>query len=161
MKRMLRMPRHGLWYVAGGCATSLVILTVLLFFLPGAAPPPTITIDSIDWLIEQKPPVNGTSEFAELWINQSGPIWGYPIEIRSGGTFNDSLVIVNDGYVALPICSATVSPPLRIVSTFPPLPMVAREMEDNLLTLTISVGTDVGVPVSANGVINTLGCGLP
>jgi hypothetical protein len=159
MRRNLRMPKHGLWFVAGGCIISLVILVIALFAIPAAAPPAPVTIHSIDWQIEQNPPVNGTSEFAELWINQSGPIWGYPIDVRAGGTFNDSLVIVNDEYSAVPIYCASISPPLRIVSTFPTLPMVAKEMEDNLLTLTIVVQAGTGAQVSATGVVDTLSAG--
>jgi len=159
---MLRMPRYGLWYVAGGCTTSLVILVIVLFLIPAASPPPpSVTVESIHWQIEQNPPVNGTTEFAELWVNQSGPLWGYPFHVRAGGTFNDSLVIINYELYPVYICSASISPPLYIVSTFPSLPMVAKQVEDNLLTLTLSVDTTAGAVVNESGVIDALGCGTP
>jgi len=158
----MRMPRHGVWYVAGGCVAALAIVVAVLFFIPSATPPPPpVTVESIDWQIEQTPVVNGTPEFAELWINQSGPIWGFPYHIRAGGSFNDSLVIVNDEPYAVPICSATISPPLLIVSTYPTLPMRATLEEDNLLILTLSVEANAGAVVNETGTINALGCGLP
>ncbi|MCI4373169.1 MAG: hypothetical protein L3K02_05955 [Thermoplasmata archaeon] len=155
------MSRHGIWFVAGGCATALAILVVILFFIPSAAPPPPVTIESIDWQIAQTPPVNGTPEFAELWINQSGPVWGFPFQIRAGGSFNDSLVIVNDEPRNVYICGASIAPPLYIVSTNPTFPMVATLEEDNLLILTLSVHATAGASVNEAGVINALGCGLP
>jgi hypothetical protein len=50
---------------------------------------------------------------------------------------------------------------LYIVSTFPALPMVAKQTEDNLLTLTLSVDTGAGAVVNETGEISSLGCGLP
>jgi hypothetical protein len=147
--------------LAGGCVTSLVVLVIVLFLLPAVAPPPPVTVESIHWRIEQTPASNGTTEFAELWINQSGPLWGFPFQVRAGGTFNDSLVILNDEIYAVPICTASITPPLYIVSTFPALPMVAKQTEDNLLTLTLSVDTGAGAVVNETGEISSLGCGLP
>jgi hypothetical protein len=158
---MVGFPRHGLWYVAGGCVVSLSIVVVVLFLLPASVPPQPVTIESIDWQIEQTPPSNGTPEFSELWINQSGPTWGYPLDVRAGGTFNDSLVIVNDELYDVFLCSASISPPLRIVTSFPPLPMVAIRAEDNLLTLTIAVDADPGTAVNESGAIDAVDCGTP
>jgi hypothetical protein len=39
--------------------------------------------------------------------------------------------------------------------------MVAKQMEDNLLTLTLSVETTAGAVVNESGVIDALGCGVP
>ncbi|MGD0257818.1 MAG: hypothetical protein ABSB90_08085 [Thermoplasmata archaeon] len=158
---MIDVARYGFWYVAGGCAAALVILVVLLFLIPTAAPPPPVTITAIHWEIEQQPPANGTTEFNALWINQSGPLWGFPFQIRAGGTFNDSLVIVNREPFAVPICSAMVAPPLRLVSTTPALPMRAVLEEDNLLTLTLSVQAGAGAVLNESGIIDALGCSLP
>jgi len=160
-ERMLRIPPHGIWYVAGGCVAALAVLVVVLYVVPSVAPPPPVTILSIDWNLEQNPPVNGTPEFGTLWINQSGPFWGFPFHLRSGGSFNDSLVIINTEPYPVPICSATISPPLRIVSTYPALPMRAVLQEDNLLILTISADAGAGTVVNATGTIDALGCSLP
>jgi hypothetical protein len=155
------MPAHGIWFVAGGCVTALVILTVVLFFLPSVAPPPAVTIESIHWQVEQNAPVNGTPEFSELWINQSGPQSGFPYNVRAGGTFNDSLVLVNDEPYSVYICNATLEPPLLVVAHFPSFPMTARAMEDNLLTLTIAVQAGAGSVVTVNGIVNAANCGEP
>ena len=157
----MRWPRTGIWFVAGGCIAALAILTALLFLIPSVTPPPPVQITSIDWQLEQAPAQNGGNEFAELWINQTGPFWGFPFELPVGGTFNDSLVIVNAESYSVPICSASISPPLFIVSTFPPLPMRADASEDNLLTLTIGVHANAGATVDATGTISGLGCSLP
>lgn len=157
----MKMPHEPFWYVAGGCATALTIVVVVLFFLPGAAPPPQVTIEAIHWQIEQSPPVNGSTEFSEQWINQSGAIWGFPFDLRPGGTFNDSLVLVNDEAYNVYICGASVTPPLYIVATNPGFPMVAIHQEDNLLILTLSVDAGAGAVLNASGVINALGCGSP
>jgi hypothetical protein len=157
----MRAPRHGIWYVAGACATALVLLALFLFvFRPAAVGPPApVTLWSIHWSIQQLAPENGTPEFAERWINQSGPYYGFPFQVRAGGTFNDSLVLVNDWLTSESICSATAAPPLQIVTSFPTLPMVAKASEDNLLTLTIEVTAAAGSFVNATGVVSgTAGC---
>jgi hypothetical protein len=157
----VRLPRSSIWFVASGCVAALAILTAILFLIPSVSPPPPVRITSIDWQLEQTPPQDGVNEFAELWINQSGPFWGFPFDLPVGGTFNDSLVIVNDESYNVPICTASISPPLYIVSTFPPLPMRADLSEDNLLTLTIGVHANAGATVNATGTISGLGCNLP
>lgn len=155
------MLRHTFWYVAGGCGATLTLLVIVLFVLPLVAPPSPVTIESIHWKIEQTPPVNGSTEFAEQWINQSGPTWGFPFQIRAGGSFNDSLVIVNTEPYDVYLCSASIAPPLYIVNTSPALPMVAVPEEDNLLVLTLSVGAGAGSVVNVSGGINAVECGLP
>ncbi|MCI4365142.1 MAG: hypothetical protein L3K10_03655 [Thermoplasmata archaeon] len=149
----MRWPRNGFWGVAAGCIAALAIVVVVLFVVPSAAPPPTMTVEGVDWQIVQPPPTNGTNEFAALWINQTGPVWGFPIHIRPGGAFNDSLIINSNSPEDLPICRATITPPFFIVSTTPTLPMLTTHYEDNLLTLTISVHVGAGATVLGSGTI--------
>jgi hypothetical protein len=148
------MPRNGIWFVAGGCAAALAILAALLFLIPAAVPPPPVQITSIEWQIQQVPPAGGGQEFAELWINQSGPFWGFPFNVSAGHNFNDSLVLINEQDTDATICGASISPPLYIVSTFPAFPMVAGHSEDSLLVLTLAVHANSGSKVSATGSID-------
>jgi|HubBroStandDraft_1064217.scaffolds.fasta_scaffold582524_2 hypothetical protein len=157
----MKLPSGSIWYVAGGCAGALAILVVLLFVIPAAAPPPPVQVYSIDWQLQQQAPQGGVTEFSEQWINQSGPYWGFPFDLPAGGTFNDSLVIINEWNQPVPICSASISPPLYIVSTFPSLltgPMIAPASEDSLLTLTLGVHAGAGAVVSATGTVSGVGC---
>jgi hypothetical protein len=152
----MRMPRHGIWFVAGGCVAALAILAAVLFLIPAAAPPPPVQITSIDWQIQQVSPPGGGHEFAELWINQSGPYWGFPFHLPAGQSFNDSLVLINEATTDVTICGASISPPLYIVSTYPAFPMVAGHSEDSLLVLTLAVHADPGATVNATGSINAV-----
>jgi len=161
----MRLSPHSVWFVAGGCVAALAILAALLFLIPAATPPPPVEVTSIDWQLEQNPPQNGIDEFSVSWINQSGPFWGFPFDLPAGGTFNDTLVIVDDEKVNVPICSASISPPLFIVSTHPAFnassPMRVDASEDNVLTLTLGVRATAGALVSATGIISATGCSLP
>jgi hypothetical protein len=161
----MRVPPHSIWFVAGGCVASLAILATLLFLVPATVPPPPVKIVSIDWQLEQQPAEGGVPEFSELWINQSGPFWGFPFDLPAQGTFNDTVVIVNDEDNAVAICSVSIEPPLYIVSTYPPIspghPMVAVASEDSLLTLTLGVHADSGAVVNGTGTISGLGCTIP
>jgi hypothetical protein len=136
-------------------------LAVVLFLIPSTVPPPPVTIVSIDWEIQQTTYGNGTSEFTPLWINQSGPIWGFPFRLPAGGSFDDSLVFTDDESMAEPICTVSVAPPLFVVSTSPALPMRAEPQEDSQLTIELSVRTNAGAMVIGTGVLNALGCVVP
>jgi hypothetical protein len=153
-----RWPRHTLPWVAGVCALALTVLAVALYLIPSVAPPAPVTIESIDWQIQQSTFDNGTPEFTPLWINQSGPVWGFPFHVASGASFNDSLIFADNEPVATRICTVSVTPPLFIVSMSPALPMTAEPAEDSQLTLEISVHASAGALVNGLGVLNALGC---
>jgi hypothetical protein len=161
--RRLTWKRDGFWVVAGACATALILLTVLLYAVPRAAPVerPTVTVNSIDWTV-----VSGNASvpppwFAEESINQSGPLSGFPFQVPVDGSFNDSLVLVNVLDSDVPVCSVTLTAPLFIVGTNPVVPFAAEEGEDNLLVLTLLVQAGAGANVSATGVITAGTCPLP
>jgi hypothetical protein len=157
----MRWPRHYVWYVSGACVAAFVVFAAVVYVAPRASAPPPVTIESIDWQLQQNAPENGLPEFDVAWINQSGSVWGFPFQVRAGGTFNDSLVILVGVPSDVPICTATVSSPLVVVATSPALPMRAAAEEDNLLVLTLSVEAGAGVHLNATGTITGYGCSLP
>ncbi len=157
----MRAPREPFWYVAGACAVALVVLIVVLFLVPAPAPAPTVTVESIHWQVKQQAPTNGTPEYAEQWINQSGSIWGFPLTVAPGGTFNDSLVLISQVPFDSYLCGVTVAPPLVLLGNFPSFPMVLRHEEDNTFTLTLGVDASGGTTIAGMGVVDAVTCGVP
>lgn len=150
--------------LVGGCLDALVILAVVLFVLPSGAPAPPVTVEQFDWTIEQGSWMDGNHTepwFAEQYVNQSGQLWGYPLQVPAHGTFNATFVLIVTASFNVPLCNVTVNPPFQVVSTFPHLPAPMERGEDNPVWIDLFVGAAAGATVSGVGVLDALGCTSP
>jgi hypothetical protein len=161
VRRWRRSRAFGL--LAGICVGAIVVLVIVLYLLPAMVSPTMVTIERFDWTIVQG---NWTLDnqtepwFVEHYINQSAAD-GYPFQVRPGGTFNVSLVLVEYDPISVPICTISVNSPLEVLSTFPVLPAAMEGGEDNLVQISILVDAPAGTTVDGVGVIDATGCATP
>lgn len=147
-------------FVATGIASAVALLVfAIVLYYPSSAGAKPVTVASIDWTLLGDS--NGSFPFTERFINESGPTFGFPIQVAAHSSINLTLIVFVQVQSDVPLCSATTSPPLTVTAVTPTPPGDLQGGDDNAIFLTIYVGAAAGTTVIANGTLSALGCALP
>ncbi len=135
---------------------------IYLAVRPG--PPPPVVIEGISWHFLQGNDSDGSSWHESPtypWFgpgfNFSGPIYQFPFNVASGGTWNETLILVNTDINDRTVYSVTLAPSAALVGSYPPLPAVFEAGEDTNWVLTLHVTAAPGTSLWLTGTIDCLG----
>jgi hypothetical protein len=148
-----------------GAVVAILVLSgigVYLAVRPG--PPPPVVIQGITWHFLQGNDSQGSSwnegpnyPWFGPGFNDSGPVYQFPLSVGSGGTWNQTLILVDTDLNDQTVYSVTFFPQSRLVGSYPPLPARFEAGEDIDWILTIQVTASPGSVIWLTGTINCLG----